>query len=65
VHVKDMAAGPERRMADPGEGVLDFDAILPAAGAAGVEHYFIEHDYPPDAMATARKGLALLQHTAR
>lgn len=64
-HVKDMAAGAERRMADPGEGVLDFDAILPAAAAAGVEHYFIEHDYPPDAMATARKGLALLQRTAR
>lgn len=65
VHVKDMAAGAERQMADPGEGVLDFDAILPAAAAAGVEHYFIEHDSPPDAMATARKGLALLQGTAR
>lgn len=65
VHVKDMAAGRERRMADPGEGILDFGAILPAAAAAGVEHYFIEHDDPADAMATARKGLAVLQRTAR
>lgn len=61
VHVKDMARGPEQRMADPGEGVLDFGRLLPAAASAGVAHWFIEHDNPPDPMAAARKGVALLR----
>lgn len=57
VHAKDAATGPGPTVggsgnvlfAAVGEGVLDWDRILPAAHAAGVEWYVIEHDFPPDA----------------
>ncbi len=46
LHVKD--ASPDGRMANVGEGVIDFPAILAQAGRAGVKHYFVEHDTPSD-----------------
>ncbi len=57
VHAKDAADGPgptvggsgNAMFAAVGEGILDWDAILPAAHAAGVEWYVIEHDFPPNA----------------
>lgn len=57
VHAKDAAVEPgptvggsgNAMFAAVGEGVLDWDAILPAAHAAGVEWYIIEHDFPPNA----------------
>lgn len=45
VHLKDMA--PDGAMADVGSGTLDFAALIAAADAAGAEHYFVEHDFPP------------------
>lgn len=45
VHLKDMA--PDGGMADVGAGILDFAALLRAADAAGAEHAFVEHDFPP------------------
>lgn len=45
VHLKDMA--PDGSMTDVGAGTLDFPSLLEAAGAAGVEHFFVEHDFPP------------------
>ena len=57
-HVKDMAA--DGSMVDPGAGVMDFARLLPLAWEKGVRHYFIEHDEPGDALATARAGVALL-----
>lgn len=65
VHVKDMDATPARGMVDPGTGVLDFSRLLPAARAAGVEHYFVEHDHPGDPLATARTGYRYLQRLLR
>lgn len=56
VHVKDMAAGAGREMVDPGDGILDFPTLLAAAAAAGVRHFFVEHDEPGDPLATARAG---------
>lgn len=32
---------------DVGAGALDFPVILAAARTAGVQHFFVEHDYPP------------------
>jgi sugar phosphate isomerase/epimerase len=46
VHLKDMA--PDGGMTDVGAGTLDFQAILEAARKAGVDHYFVEHDFPPE-----------------
>lgn len=45
LHLKDMMPGGE--MADVGSGTLDFPAIIAAGRAAGVEHFFVEHDVPP------------------
>lgn len=45
VHLKDMA--PDGGMADVGAGTFDFTALIQAADAAGADHYFVEHDFPP------------------
>ncbi len=47
VHVKDMAAGPERKMADVGQGIIDWKGIFAQSELAGIKHYFVEHDEPP------------------
>ena len=46
-HLKDMAVTPEReqRMAEIGEGNLNWPAILQAAEEGGVEWYLIEQDH--------------------
>lgn len=41
-HVKDMSK--TWSMVNVGEGTIDFAAIFSHAKAAGVEHYFVEHD---------------------
>lgn len=45
LHLKDMT--PDGGMTDVGAGTLDFPSLLAAADAAGVEHCFVEHDFPP------------------
>ena len=45
IHLKDMA--PDGGMTDVGSGTFDFAALIQAAEAAGAEHYFVEHDFPP------------------
>ncbi len=54
-HLKDMAT--DGSIADVGDGVIDFQRIFSAAGKAGFEYGFIEHDTSPDSQATLRKGL--------
>lgn len=49
-HVKDSMGPPDHRMADVGAGVIDFKTIF--ARARGIEHYFVEHDNPPDPMTS-------------
>ncbi|MCF8504955.1 MAG: sugar phosphate isomerase/epimerase [Caulobacter sp.] len=45
LHLKDYAA--DGNMTDVGSGTLDFPALITAGRAAGVEHMFVEHDFPP------------------
>jgi sugar phosphate isomerase/epimerase len=40
------------KMADPGAGVLDLDAITRQALASGVEHFFVERDLAPNPAET-------------
>jgi sugar phosphate isomerase/epimerase len=61
VHVKDMDGSPERRMVDPGRGVIDFPAILDRREQAGILHWFVEHDQPEDPFGTAAVGLDYLR----
>jgi sugar phosphate isomerase/epimerase len=49
LHVKD-SSGPEHKMVDVGAGEIDFKTIF--SRAKGVEHYFVEHDQPADALAS-------------
>src|SRR5690606_27440629 len=64
VHAKDKApegqAKEEQGFAAVGQGVLDWNAILPAAADAGVTWYIVEHDLPRDPAAAVKTGAAFL-----
>jgi sugar phosphate isomerase/epimerase len=51
LHVKDSAGPPDNKMTEVGAGTIDFKTIF--ARAKGIEHYFVEHDEPVDAIASA------------
>jgi len=62
LHVKDMAAGPDKHFAPVGTGVIDFSKIFAEASSWGVEWFVVEQDdcygTPPlDAIATSFKNL--------
>ena len=65
VHAKDNApkgqAEDEGGFAAVGQGVLDWNAILPAAAAAGVQWYIVEHDQPRDPASTIKAGADYLR----
>jgi sugar phosphate isomerase/epimerase len=58
-HVKDMAA--DGSMTDVGSGVLNFASILPAARAAGVNHFYVEHDHPAAPFESITNSISALQ----
>jgi sugar phosphate isomerase/epimerase len=73
VHVKDMkklpkgeegpTTNPDKEMPDMSEvggGVIDWKRIFSHAEQAGIQHYFVEHDYPADAFASITKSYAYL-----
>lgn len=64
VHAKDNAptgqAKEEDGFAALGKGVLNWNAILPAAARAGVRWYIIEHDHPLDPAVVVKTGAAYL-----
>jgi sugar phosphate isomerase/epimerase len=71
VHLKDRAAGgveldeskvPATAFKEVGSGTLDFPAILKAAKAAGVAHYFVEQDQVPgDPIASIAQSVKYLR----
>jgi sugar phosphate isomerase/epimerase len=75
LHLKDKAKDaarttderqvPKETFKEVGSGSLDFPAILKAAEAAGVDHYFVEQDHTPDdPIASLRKSYEFLQTIA-
>ena len=58
-HVKD--AGADGLMTDVGTGTIDFGNIFAQREKAGFEHYYVEHDMPKDALATAKNSADFLQ----
>ena len=58
LHVKDSLGPPDNKMADVGAGTIDFKTIF--ARAEGIEHYFVEHDQPADAFASANASFQYL-----
>jgi sugar phosphate isomerase/epimerase len=47
VHVKDSAGAPEHKMVDVGQGNIDWKRIFNKKDQAGIKHFFVEHDQPP------------------
>lgn len=71
LHVKDKAKGllaqpqfnekvPKEAFKEAGNGSIDIPAVLKAANAAGVKHYFVEQDQTPDAIASLRQSYTYL-----
>jgi sugar phosphate isomerase/epimerase len=58
-HLKDM----DRRgdMADVGSGRLDFPALLARRETAGLRHFYVEHDRPPDPIASSHASYRYLR----
>ncbi len=54
VHVKDSAGPPQHEMRDVGAGSLPFAQIFAQRAQAGIDHFFVEHDEPPDPLASIR-----------
>lgn len=58
LHVKDSSGPPAYPIVDPGAGTIDFPSIF--ASTSSVQRWFIEHDDPADAFATATAGYRYL-----
>jgi sugar phosphate isomerase/epimerase len=61
LHLKDMGPPPKDRMLDVGKGVIDWRTVLTRSKAAGVRHYFVEHDEPRDPIASIRSSYRYLR----
>lgn len=71
LHLKDKEKGvpaapqynenvPKDAFKEIGNGSIDIPAVLKAANAAGVKHYFVEQDQTPDPIASLRQSYAYL-----
>ena len=65
LHLKDMAAGPDKKFAPVGTGILDFKAILATADKYAVKFGAVEQDNcyetpPLDAIRTSYENLRKL-----
>jgi sugar phosphate isomerase/epimerase len=61
LHLKDSAGPPGHRMMDVGAGVIPWPRLLARREEAGVRHAFVEHDEPPDPLASIRASHAYLR----
>jgi sugar phosphate isomerase/epimerase len=64
VHVKDSMGGPEHKMVDVGQGTIAWKRIFAKRDQAGIKHFFVEHDQPPqpfEDIATSYKYLSQLE----
>ena len=50
VHVKDAGPAPDYAMTEVGKGVIKWGEIFARRKAAGIKHFFVEHDNPKDPM---------------
>ncbi len=65
LHLKDASRRPELAMRDVGAGTIDWPRLLPRAEAAGVEHVFVEHDQPADALASIKASFEYLSRVGK
>jgi sugar phosphate isomerase/epimerase len=48
-------------MRSVGQGSIDWKRIFAQAQQAGIKHYFVEHDSPADALASAKASFDYLK----
>ncbi len=53
-HVKDLDKSLENIL-PVGEGTINYKRIFDAASAAGMQHFFVEHDMPQDAFEASKR----------
>jgi sugar phosphate isomerase/epimerase len=61
VHLKDSTGPPAHRMVDVGAGRIPWKAIFARRDQAGIRHVFVEHDAPPDPLASIRRSYDYLR----
>lgn len=61
-HVKDLSE--DGRMVEAGAGVIDWAELFALSDAAGLRHYFVEHDQPGDPLASIETSYRYLSGTA-
>lgn len=61
LHLKDMGPPPKNQMLDVGKGRIHWGTLFRQSKAAGVRHYFVEHDEPRDPVASIRSSYRYLR----
>ncbi len=61
VHVKDNAGPPTNEMRSVGQGTINWAALFEQRKLAGIEHFYVEHDNPPDPWASITTSVAYLK----
>lgn len=61
VHVKDNAGPPSNEMRSVGAGVINWAALFEKRQVAGIKHFYVEHDNPPDPWASITTSHAYLK----
>ena len=63
-HVKDLDKSMEN-IFPVGEGTINYKRIFAAASTAGMQHFFVEHDMPKDALASIKSSYQYLTNTLK
>jgi len=61
VHVKDSAGLPTNEMRPVGSGIIDWAALFAKRKLAGIKHFYVEHDNPPDPWASITTSMTYLK----
>ncbi len=61
VHVKDSAGPPTKEMRSVGQGSINWAALFERRAVAGIQHFYVEHDNPPDPWASITSSVAYLK----
>jgi len=61
VHVKDSAGPPTNEMRPVGGGTINWVALFEKRKMAGIQHFYVEHDNPPDPWASITQSMAYLK----
>jgi sugar phosphate isomerase/epimerase len=61
IHVKDNVGAPSNEMRPVGGGSINWAALFAQRKLGGVQHFYVEHDNPPDPWASISQSMAYLK----